>query len=339
MPDNQRLDELFDKYWYGAISDEEFRNFWQLINEDAEGMVSKKLEALWNEHDPAFNPAAKADRQKIIARILEKGREREAVFGRIHHRKTWPRYAAAATLILIVACSYFFFSGQPRTTITSIKPQQAVNHKPAAYTRNISLPDGSIVVLQAGSTLDYPARFSGNTREVSLNGEAYFDIKHDADRPFIIHTDKIKTTVLGTAFDIRADGKKVTVSVTRGKVKVENEKKLLAVLAPNQQITYNIPAALTEQQTVNAQQIVMDWTKQYMVFEGVSFASIAGTLNKRYGVNIEFKNPDLKQCMIVASFSGTETLDKVLEVLCTIRNVTYDVKEGQRIEIDGKGCE
>src|SRR6202012_4985743 len=147
--------------------------------------------------------------------------------------------------------------------------------------------------------LDYPAAFPADSREVTLRGQAYFDVRHDDRKPFIIHTGKVSTTVLGTAFNISSDSNKVTVSVTGGKVRVQDGKKILAELTPNQQIVYKVPEEAAEKTTVNAEQLVTNWTKQDMEFDGDSFGGIAEVLSKRYGVMIRFKNPELTKCLIV----------------------------------------
>jgi len=204
----------------------------------------------------------------------------------------------------------------------------------------ITLADGTNVVLQANSKLDYPEKFLGNAREVILSGEAYFDVAHDAKKPFIIHTGRIRTTVLGTAFNIRAlpDGKEIIVSVTRGKVKVEDDKKLLAVLTPNEQAVYVPVTAAVLKDTVNANTLVTDWTKHEMRFEGQTFEEVTALLGRRYGVNILFKKNGLKKCSIKAYFSGTETLEKVLDVLSIISNATYSMPDDKTVLLEGEGC-
>jgi len=145
--------------------------------------------------------------------------------------------------------------------------------------------------------------------------------------------------VLGTAFNIKADEKRVIVSVTRGKVKVEDDRKVLAVLTPDQQVLYDVPESKTAQQKVNANSVVTDWTKEDMVFNGISFEEIAGMLSKRYGASVTFKNPAMKHCKIRASFSGTETIEQVVSVLCGIRNGSYVQMTDGTIALDGEGCE
>jgi ferric-dicitrate binding protein FerR (iron transport regulator) len=245
----------------------------------------------------------------------------------------------AAAAVVIVSGLYLLTGRQGKRAPST--PKYAVQTiTPPAYTRQIVLPDGSTVVLHAGSTLDYPAAFPDSSREVSLKGEAYFDVRHDNKKPFIIHTGTVRTIVLGTAFNISSDSNRITVSVTGGKVRVENGRKVLAELTPNQQIVYDVPQDATQQKTVNAEQLVTNWTKQDMIFDGDTFGGIAGVISQRYGVTVRFRDPALAKCRIVASFSGTETLENVLETLCTIQNASYTRnQEDKSIEIDGKGCE
>ena len=180
-------------------------------------------------------------------------------------------------------------------------------------------------MLKAGSTFEYPPLFSGTTREVSLQGEAYFDIAPDKVKPFIIHTDEVKTTVLGTAFNIKAwlDQHKVTVSVTRGKVKVENKKRILAVLTINEEVQYDLADATNVKKAVVNGEIVTDLTIQVFVFQNMTFSEIAEVLSQRYGVNIEIRSKELADTEMVSSFSGTESLDVVLTILCGIYPDTH----------------
>jgi len=209
----------------------------------------------------------------------------------------------------------------------------------ASENRFITLSDGSKVVLRHGSKLNFPSSFTGIKREVELIGEAYFDIHHDNARPFVIQTGTITTTVLGTAFDISAfpGQKKVVVTVTRGRVRVDNDHKASVILTPNEQVVYDNQTPAMQKNKVEAEK-TLTWASSDMVFDGVSFKSIAASLSRRYQVAIDFKNPALENCPITASFSGTESLKDILEILCTARGTTYKFENEQKVTIDGIGC-
>jgi transmembrane sensor len=254
--------------------------------------------------------------------------------------------AACVTLALISVGSYFWM-----TSRKSRKNDQvfvtANSKTPTNYVRTINLPDGTSIILQAGSTLEVDPDFSNTNRKVTLRGEAYFDVQkintyqnREKGSSFTIYTGKLKTVVLGTAFNIKAYPTQSTiiVSVAEGKVRIEDESKILAVLLPNQQVTYNVESLDIKQHDVDAQSMT-EWTKNDLEFDGVSFENIAKFLEKRYGVTIHFKDEKLKNCMIVSSFIGTESIENVIRTLCSIQNSTYTFKSNKEIVIDGNGCE
>ena len=217
--------------------------------------------------------------------------------------------------------------------------EMSVSAPPQANeSRYLILPDSSRVVLHAGSQIGYTAG-SGKTRQVSLSGEAYFEVKPDKVRPFIIHTGKVITTVLGTAFNIRAypGQDQITVTVSRGKVKVEDDTGVLGILTGDQEIVYSSRSQKAEK--VVKQDHNMEWVREGMEFESVSFKKIASYLDRRYGVTIRFDNPALEGCPITATFNGTETLSEVLDIITITRQAAYRMQNnGKDIMISGEGC-
>jgi transmembrane sensor len=295
--------------------------------------LKAELLLLWNNYDT--QKTLPGDRsQKILSAILSAQRPEEKILPKKRKVLFYARLitAAAATILIFAGIYLKYVRSSPEPPAMVAKRITPPPQKETSYVRNISLPDGSTVILHSGSTILIPKTFTGNIREITLNGEAYFDITPNKDKPFIIHTGKIKTTVLGTAFNIKAwpGEKNITVSVTRGKVKVENDKKVLAVLTADQQVKYCIADAGANQQKVKANEIVTDWTKQDMMFDGMPLESIAEVLSKRYGVNITIANPQLAKTLIVSSFSGTESLLNILDILCTINaNTKYTINDDE----------
>jgi len=206
--------------------------------------------------------------------------------------------------------------------------------------RYFILPDSSKVLLHAGSKINYSAK-NKETREVNLSGEAYFEVKPDRDKPFIIHTGKLKkTTVLGTAFNIRAYSHqdRITVTVTHGKVQVENESKVLGILTKDQEIVYNSKQQKTEEKAIRTESGT-GWISAGMEFESVSLKKIAEQLSRRYGIKIRFDNPSLEGCPITASFRGTETFSQILDIITITRGATYRTENnGKDVVIEGEGC-
>jgi ferric-dicitrate binding protein FerR (iron transport regulator) len=251
-------------------------------------------------------------------------------------RWLWQSIAAAAAVLLIASTLYLEW---PSLRSLLYPVQLTALRAPVNQKQAITLADGSRVWINAGSELRYPKTFNGKIREVYLSGEAYFDIHYDTAKPFFIHTGNVLTTVLGTAFNIKEDKNKhtVQVTVTRGKVSVANGSKLLGVLNPNQQISFNTLKQEVSQATVNAAAVIA-WQQSDLHFEDVSFGDAIAQLQQHFHVRISFSNEKLKDCRFTGTSINGEELDKILKVMCAFNNAAYQIKPDGSIVIDGPGC-
>ncbi len=252
-------------------------------------------------------------------------------------RHVWRTIAAVAAVFAIFFTAYLEWPVLQR----SLHPVQlTVLSVPKNEKKQIIIADGSTIRLNSGAKLEYPEEFNGKTREVYLSGEAYFDIRHDASKPFIIHTGRVITTVLGTAFNIKADNMlhTVVVTVTRGKVSVANEGQSLGVITPNQQISFNTVNHLHSQTDVDAR-LAIAWQVSDIHFNDITFAAAAAQLQQRFKVKITFANEKVKKCRFTGTAMREEKLDKILKVICSFNHATYQTKADGSIVIDGPGCE
>jgi transmembrane sensor len=249
--------------------------------------------------------------------------------------KLWKNVAAVAAMLtlfvtLIANWSAIQHGNDPvKLAIISVP----VNQK-----KKITLDDGSVVWINSSTELKYPKTFSGPTREVYLSGEAYFDIHHNAAKPFIVHTGKVMTTVLGTAFNINASKNlsTVVVTVTRGKVSVADQGRVLGDITPNQQMTYNIKKKIESKITIDAKSVI-GWQGD-LYFDNITFEDAANLLQQRFNVKIGFTNNKVRTCR----FSGTalegNNLDQILKVVCAFNHAVYKYNMDGSITIDGNGC-
>lgn len=247
--------------------------------------------------------------------------------------------AAAAVVLLMMSIGLWLMNPMDEAHEIAGLKKEKPGLKNDSARKWIKLPDGSSVQLNQNSHLEYPDSFDGKKmREVSLIGEAYFDIKHDTKHPFVIHTGKIKTTVLGTAFNINAYdiNRAVTVTVTRGKVRVEDEKRILAILTPDQQLAWNDKLPESIKTKVNATEIV-EWKKQDLIMDDLSLDEAAQMIAERYGVKIQFNNDRVKSCRFTAAFLNRNDINQVLSVISDITGATLTLKDN-RVTIDGPGC-
>jgi transmembrane sensor len=320
---------LLDRYLKGETTTEENELVKRWLEED------RNANPRWHDLDRS---AKDQWLSSVFSEIKNTIQKTEAKVVPLPQRKRllWQSIAAAAAVLIISFTLYLEWpSLQSRLHTVELTALQA----PIDQKRVITLIDGSRVWLNAGSELKYPKAFNSKTREVYLSGEAYFDVHHDSGKPFIIHTGTVLTTVLGTAFNIKEDKNKHTiqVTVTRGKVSVANGNKLLGVIIPNQQISFNTLKAEAVQATVNANAIVA-WQQSDLHFEDVSFGDAIAQLQKHFNVKISFSNDKLKNCRFTGTSLNGEELDKILKVMCAFNNAIYKIKPDGSIVIDGPGC-
>lgn len=235
--------------------------------------------------------------------------------------KRWlVRVAAAAVFLGLCATASLFLRNETSKNGVAVgsveKPKE---------NRLIRLPDGSTVIVHAGSKLNYPPSFDGLAkREVYLEGQAYFDIKHNPSAPFIVHTGKLETTVLGTAFNIKAfpNDVDIAVTVTRGKVKVSDQNSTLGIIIPNQQIVYNKQKSISTQNKVNAE-TYLSWKEQDLLFDDVTVAEATELLEERFNVQIVVDDPQIKSNRFTTTFAKGESLEQLIKSICEFNGAVY----------------
>lgn len=321
--DKNRLDTLIQKYIDQTATpaeQEELNNWYRQHNEQAE----------WE----YLSAEAEEQAGKDILQHLQQH------IGSAAHtpvRRRMPLYAAlaAACVAAIAITTWWLTSNEDNHRSQQLASLNITTSTQTEENKFVVLPDSSTVILRPGSHITY--HDTHNTRELMLEGEAYFDIRHRAAMPFVIHTGKVKTTVMGTTFNIKAYSRdSITVSVISGSVKVSDAQNHTAVLHSRQEAVYNITTSLKKQEQPLAEGTIA-WTKADMQFQDMPYAQLAERLSRRYDVNISFKNPALEKCPITGRFSGTETLKEVLDILSQTMGTTYTMQDRQ-VELDGSGC-
>lgn len=192
------------------------------------------------------------------------------------------------------------------------------------------LPDSTQVWLNAASTLEFPPAFKYGKREVYLSGEAYFDVKHADMIPFIIRTGKISTTVLGTAFNIKAydDLSNVTVAVSRGKVKVQFLEKEVATLTQGQQVKVNNDGKGVADRKSGISQVAA-WQQGNLMYDDEPMLDVIADLERMYNVRIEVAGITLRNMRITTSFSRQTGVEQALQILCNLMECKLVQRNGK----------
>jgi transmembrane sensor len=324
-----RLEFLFKCYVNGSSTPEEARELMEYIRQNDDPRLKTLLNELW-EH--SFDNLPKEKAENILNSILT---TKNKVIPFQKKSYGWARVAAAVAITALAGAAYYQFN-----STSSFKETATELAEVPQLHQYIKLPDGSTAILNNGSNLEYATTFQDKSvREVYLTGEAFFDIHHDDAKPFIVHTGDISTTVLGTAFNIKAypDQNDITVTVSRGKVKVSDDEKLLGILKPDEQITFHKDNRFSKLETVKSEAITA-WTEKDIFFDNVSMLDAARQLEDRFHVQITFKNDQIKNCRFTATFVRGEDLDQILDVICEFNQVKYSADVSGNIEVSGSGC-
>ncbi|GAB2781286.1 FecR domain-containing protein [Rhabdobacter roseus] len=206
--------------------------------------------------------------------------------------------------------------------------------------RTYTLPDSSQVWLNPHSRLTYAPDYGQSVREVALVGEAFFDVTPNPQKPFIIRAGNMTTEVLGTSFNVQAfqDERPFEVSVVTGTVAVRSAKEKV-ILSAKQQVRFDpVSETLTEYRQPAARQAgtYQLWEPVSINFEWTSVGTVAASLEKMFGVRVEFSDKALKDCYIRADFSQMR-LPMILDLLCNSIDATYTL-ENNLITLSGPGC-
>lgn len=242
--------------------------------------------------------------------------------------KTLSRVAAIFVVAAGLGIGAYQLVGHQDEVATNLVQKQ--NSKGVKST--IVLADGSKIWLNADSKVQYPALFTGTSREIYLNGEAFFDIARNPEKPFIIHLSNGTVRVLGTSFNIKAYDNQAVVetSVATGKVafipRLKNNHPADTVfLTPNNKVVYRLDEEkITTAATVSADDKA--WTEGKMIFRSNSFEEIAIELERNFGKRILFNDSTVKNYRLTGSFQNN-TLVEILDYLSKTKTFSYSLTD------------
>ena len=229
------------------------------------------------------------------------------------------KYTAVLLFILSFSSVIVYLNLESRKDVLVQSVEQIEKINPDGQKMTFNLDDGTKVKLNSGSKLTYQKVFDENERRVKLEGEAFFEVKRDESRPFIVETEDLVTTVLGTSFNIQSykGEKKSMVAVSSGKVKVMKIQKVNTsenryfLLNENQMITYSaVDNSIIKSEPVPEQ--VFSWKENIIDFDHSEFENIIGTLQRWYGVEFIINNGNSFDGRFKGKYDN-EPLELVLE--------------------------
>jgi len=239
------------------------------------------------------------------------------------------RVAAAilvAAVLLVSGYEVFYNPSETVAVLELTATDQVLN--------TFALPDGTLVTLNNDTKVFYPKKFGRKTREITIEGEAFFEVKPNKNKPFIIHAGKAQIKVLGTSFSVSAypETKLVEIIVQTGKVQVMNQMTEALqtdelILTPGDKGTL-VYASKTLQKTINHDPNFLAWKTRNLIFKATSLREVIGNLEKVYKVNIRLADPKLNDLLLTAQFNNYP-LDFILKVIETTFKIEVQEINGQ----------
>lgn len=241
---------------------------------------------------------------------------------------------AAIAAILLLVFGLIVKMGKVSTVSKVFNEYTRTN---AGEHRIIKLSDGSVVWLSAQSSLSFPSTFDKATREVTLEGEAFFDIAKDKKHPFIVHTGKLSTRVLGTSFNITAfkAHQNVTIALITGKVAFSDGKNQMQ-LTPDNQIIYNKAHETAKVVPIPDVAVITNRRDGKYEYKDVSVAAIAEDISRNFNVPVKVEG-NVKNCLFYGRINFGESPQQFLKKMAVVVNATVS-QQGNSYVIKGGGC-
>ncbi|WP_421829829.1 FecR family protein [Larkinella sp.] len=340
--DSAKYQELLAKYLNGDCSDEE------------RALIDQWYASLDTEVEL---PATADEKKQLLARNWQGLSQRTLKTKPVKQINFRPYWAAAAVLAVVMGLGWYFRVWKTATVptqpfgISEAKPAFLEKTNTSARPERITLSDQSIVTLEPGSKIRYPATFTGQNREVTLTGEAFFEVQKNPHQPFLVYSNDLITKVLGTSFRVKANAanRNITVSVRTGRVSVysptlattarpkSDPETIGVVLTPNQQVTYldlehRLVKTLVEKPAVLVQKTELPT----FTFQNAPISVLMTAIEKTYGVDVVYDEEVMGNCFITTSLEQEDLYDK-LNIICKLLGASYKVIDAQ-IVISGPGC-
>lgn len=282
---------------------------------------------IWDEMEIAPN----ANTYKALDRVKNKIKQMERSKKHFRMQRILLGSAAAIIPILLIMGSYFYLNQD----VEMIEVVTSSNQQ-----KQCTLADGTTILLNSDTKITYPSQFKDSTRVVTLDGEAYFSVTSDAEKPFIVKTNHLSVRVLGTKFNISAypTNDRTIATLNSGKIQVNvqsGKTDSKYILKPNQEIVFNKIDNSVLINTITGEN--SSWKDGSLIFQDATFNDIVNTIERRYGVTIDYSKQAFLNTPYTIKFIHNESLEDVLNVLQDVVGGFEYKKENSKITIIEKG--
>ncbi|XOV93461.1 MAG: FecR family protein [Bacteroidota bacterium] len=322
------MEKLLLKYLQGNLSLEEQHELSKWKEKDTKNsVILRKLEIYWNDYRGQLNHEDLEVRKRILSRIEDEKHIRSG------QRVSFTKYLLRIAAVLILGLSVALIALNNQTQVET-KPAITWAEKVSGAGQKVTtiLPDGTSVKLNSNSKIIAPSFFGDDVRKVILHGEAFFEVTRDESKPFIIETDNMEITVLGTSFMVSAyQYEKVnSVLVKSGKVEVkEADSGHLVQLNKNEYTQYQGEGEM-KKLTIKKPEYVFGWVDGKLQFNDQTEDEVLKSISKWYGVEITMNRKLSVDKRYTASYDNP-TLKEVMDILAFVYDFNYEKKGNELI--------
>ena len=326
MEEKEELKRLYQLYLTNECTAEELQRFFVLIeNSRDDETILELMSASWDQSPRIPETGLLPDFLPKEAKQVKLSPSRGIRYGF--------RPVAAAAAILLICAGLFFFRSDVWNAINPVHQLQSFSAQ--AQRKQLELSDGTKVWLSPNSTLKYPDKFVGNSRMVGLEGEAFFEVAHDANHPFIIQSGQVSTRVLGTSFNISAYSQNQDISVTlvTGKVAVALQKEnsiTEETIVANQQLIINQAEGKISKANFPNAADYLNRRLGHFDYKGTALAEVVKDLELQYQIKIQL-SPELNKSLFYGNLDMTKSSTQTLNKLCTVMEANWKKDGGQYV--------
>lgn len=333
MNQDQKIDDLLAKYLADETDTHEsdMISAWMIASEENQKTFDHS-KIIWNgaKNQQKVDIDAAWEKLNITKKITVKLVDNQGIKPPI--KLNWLNNLLKIAAVLVVLVGFWFVA----TKHFSIPQNSMLTFKSGNQSTEKILSDGTRILLSKNSTITYPKSFEGNTREINLTGEAFFEVHHDATHPFIIYTQGTDIKVLGTSFNVRAYDIQVQVVVKNGKVQFSNNNnKVILTKGQKGEILANANTIIKSEIT-EIESLIKDKVSSF-VFNKMSLSEVAQSLSQRFGKTIKFNQENIKNCKLTATFEN-ENLENIMGIIAETFNLKID-NQTDMIILSGQGCD
>ena len=316
--------DLLKKFQSGNLSLSDFKELVSTVNDSSDQELEDFFFEEWNKFDTY--PSLSQEKIDSLYCHLHKKMKISPFYKITRH---WGQIAASILLLFASGLTILYYIQHQE--LQTLAEQDVIVRSGDSGTSQVSLPDGTLVRLNANSSLTYQQNFGQNNRKVKLSGEGYFEVKKNTEKKFIVNTGYIDVTVLGTKFNLYAyeDKDIIEMALVEGHVNVSTSKPPYQTICvkPNEKVTYNkYDNKLNIEKTTT--KIETAWLNKELVFREEKLENVFQCLSRKFRVKFSIDSSISVDDVYTGAFDD-EKIEDILEVLKIHYGFNYTVKDGK----------